>query len=139
MSNSDFFSLFSEDEPSSESLTSLFDVERVPSSLAEGEVQQNLESLEDIFKQRDVELGHSKSEPLKNIQRLMEVVAHQQQLDQMLAAQREALDALQEKFHWAIYYSDLPPREDPVLQRARSLSRDSRRGRDRDRGYGYIR
>ncbi len=49
MSNSDFFSLFSEDEPSSESLTSLFDVERVPSSLAEGEVQQNLESLEDIF------------------------------------------------------------------------------------------
>lgn len=49
MSNSDFFSLFSEDEPSSESLTSLFDVERVPSSLVEGEVQQNLESLEDIF------------------------------------------------------------------------------------------
>lgn len=49
MSNSDFFSLFSEDETSSESLTSLFDVERVPSSLAEGEVQQNLESLEDIF------------------------------------------------------------------------------------------
>jgi hypothetical protein len=49
MSNSDFFSLFSEDEPSSESLTSLFDVERVPSSLGEGEVQQSLESLEDIF------------------------------------------------------------------------------------------
>jgi len=49
MSNSDFFSLFSEDEPSSESLTSLFDVERVPSSLAEGEAQQSLESLEDIF------------------------------------------------------------------------------------------
>ena len=49
MSNSDFFSLFSEEEPSSESLTSLFDIERVPSSLAEGEVQQSLESLEDIF------------------------------------------------------------------------------------------
>jgi hypothetical protein len=49
MSNSDFFSLFSEDEPSSESLTSLFDVERVPSSFVEGEVQQSLESLEDIF------------------------------------------------------------------------------------------
>jgi len=49
MSNSDFFSLFSEDEPSSESLTSLFDVELVPSSLSEGEAQQSLESLEDIF------------------------------------------------------------------------------------------
>ncbi|MFM7437156.1 MAG: hypothetical protein ACKO2V_00905 [Snowella sp.] len=30
-------------------MTSLFDIERVPSSLAEGEVQQSLESLEDIF------------------------------------------------------------------------------------------
>jgi hypothetical protein len=49
MSNSDFFSLFSEDEPSSESLTSLFDVERVPSISADGETQQSLESLEDIF------------------------------------------------------------------------------------------
>ena len=49
MSNSDFFSLFSEDEPLSDSLTSLFDIERVPSSLPDGEAQQSLESLEDIF------------------------------------------------------------------------------------------
>jgi myosin heavy subunit len=49
MSNSDFFSLFSEDEPSSESLTSLFDIERVPTVLADGDAQNTLESLEDIF------------------------------------------------------------------------------------------
>ena len=49
MSNSDFFSLFSEDEPSSESLTSLFDIERVPTVLGDGDAQNTLESLEDIF------------------------------------------------------------------------------------------
>lgn len=49
MSNSDFFSLFSEDEPSSESLNSLFDIERVPTILADEDAQNTLESLEDIF------------------------------------------------------------------------------------------
>ena len=49
MSNSDFFSLFSEDEQSSESLTSFFEIERVPTFSENAETQNSLESLDDIF------------------------------------------------------------------------------------------
>lgn len=49
MSNSDFFSLFSEDEQSSESLTSFFELEQVPTFSKNGVIQNKLESLDDIF------------------------------------------------------------------------------------------
>jgi len=85
MSNSDFFSLFSEDEPSSESLTSLFDVERVPSSLAEGEVQQNLESLEDIFSH--LTFNPDESAPLFNdSENLWEVIPEEVSRSQEVSA-----------------------------------------------------
>lgn len=85
MSNSDFFSLFSEDEPSSESLTSLFDVERVPSSLAEGEAQQSLESLEDIFSH--LTFNPDESAPLFNdSENLWEVIPEEVSRSQEVSA-----------------------------------------------------
>jgi septal ring factor EnvC (AmiA/AmiB activator) len=85
MSNSDFFSLFSEDEPSSQSLTSLFDIERVPSSLAEGEVQQNLESLEDIFSH--LTFNPDESAPLFNdSENLWEVIPEEVSRSQEVSA-----------------------------------------------------
>lgn len=49
MSNSDFFSLLPEDESSSESLNSLFEIERVPTLSEDSETQDTLSSLDDLF------------------------------------------------------------------------------------------
>ncbi len=49
MSNSDFLSLLPEDESSSESLNSLFEIERVPTLSEDSETQDTLSSLDDLF------------------------------------------------------------------------------------------
>ena len=85
MSNSDFFSLFSEDEPSSESLTSLFDIERVPSISADGEAQQSLESLEDIFSHLTFMTDDSAS-LFNNSENLWEVISEEGSRSQEVSA-----------------------------------------------------
>ena len=85
MSNSDLFSFFSEDEPSSESLTSLFDIERVPSISADGEAQQSLESLEDIFSHLTFMTDDSAS-LFNNSENLWEVISEEGSRSQEVSA-----------------------------------------------------